>query len=107
MAELNQVDKHKEKLHISLIFINLIAPKTLSLNQHIYNLHTKFVKILVICKQFSENLVNEYGNIPRRGPVPMLSDLKSVILSMSAETESLDSEKWLFDYKLQEYKNNI
>ena len=24
-----------------------------------------------------------------------------------AETESIDSEKWLFYYKLQEYKDNI
>ena len=30
-----------------------------------YNLYTKFVKILEICKQFSENLVNELGNVPR------------------------------------------
>ena len=28
-------------------------------------------------------------------------------LSLTAETESIDSEKWLFDYKLQEYKYNI
>ena len=26
-----------------------------------YNLYTKFVKILAICKQFSGNLVNESG----------------------------------------------
>ena len=37
-----------------------------------YNLYTKFVKILEICKQFSENLVNESGNVPRRGPVPQV-----------------------------------
>ena len=28
-------------------------------------------------------------------------------LSLTAETESIDSEKWLFDYKLQEYKDCI
>ena len=28
-------------------------------------------------------------------------------LSLTAETESIDSEKWLFDYKLQEYKGCI
>ena len=28
-----------------------------------YNLYTKFVKILEICKQFSEILVNESGNV--------------------------------------------
>ena len=72
-----------------------------------YNLYTKFVKILEIYKQFSENLVNESGNVPRRGPVPKFSDLEVVALSLTAETESIDSEKWLFDYKLQEYKDCI
>ena len=72
-----------------------------------YNLYTKFVKILEICKQFSENLVNESGNVPRHGPVPKFSDLEVVALSLTAETESIDSEKWLFDYKLQEYKDCI
>ena len=72
-----------------------------------YKLYTKFVKILEICKQFSENLVNESGNVPRRGPVPKFSDLEVVALSLTAETESIDSEKWLFDYKLQEYKDCI
>ena len=70
------------------------------------NLYTKFVKILEICKQFSENLVNESGNVPRRGPVPKFSDLEVVALSLTAETESIDSEKRLFDYKLQEYKDS-
>ena len=32
------------------------------------------------------------------------SDLEIVALSLTAETESIDSEKWLFDYKLQEYQ---
>ena len=54
-----------------------------------YNLYTKFVKILEICKQFSENLVNELGNIPRRGPVPKFSDLEIVALSLTAETEGI------------------
>ena len=51
-----------------------------------YNLYTKFVKILEICKQFSENLVNESGNVPRSGPVPKFSDLEVVALSLTAET---------------------
>ena len=96
-----------KKLYISLIFSNLVVTKTLSSNHRMYNLYTKFVKILEICKQFSENLVNESGNVPRRGPVPKFSDLEVVALSLTAETESLDSEKWLFDYKLQEYKDSI
>ena len=37
----------------------------------------------------------------------MFSDLEVVALSLTAETESIDSEKWLFDYNLQEYKDNI
>lgn len=92
---------------MSLIFSNLVVIKTLSSNHRMYNLYTKFVKILEICKLFSENLVNESGNVPRRGPVPKFSDLEVVALSLTAETESIDSEKWLFDYKLQEYKDSI
>ena len=45
-----------KKLHISLIFSNLVVTKILSSNHRMYNLYTKFVKILEICKQFSENL---------------------------------------------------
>ena len=52
-----------KKLHISLIFSNLVVFKTLSSNYRMHNLYTKFVKILEICKQFSENLVNELGNV--------------------------------------------
>ena len=96
-----------KKLHISLIFSNLLKSKPLSTNPRICNLYTKFVKILEICKQFSHNLVNEQGNIPSRGPIPKFSDLEVVALSLTAESESIDSEKWLFDYKLQEYKDKI
>lgn len=96
-----------KKLHMSLIFSNLVKPKPLSTNPRMCNLYTKFVKILGICKQFSHNLVNEQGNIPRRGPMPKFSDLEVVALSLTAESESIDSEKWLFDYKLQEYKDKI
>ncbi len=91
-----------KKLHISLIFNNLVKSKPLSTNPRMCNLYTKFVKILEICKQFSHNHVNEQGNIPRRGLMPKFSDLKVVALSLTAESESIDSEKWLFDYKLQE-----
>ena len=50
-----------KKLHISLIFSNLVKSKPLSTNPRMCNLYTKFVKILEICKQFSHNLVNERG----------------------------------------------
>ena len=72
-----------------------------------YKHYTKFVKILEICKQFSENLVNESGNVPRRSPIPKFSDLEEVALSLTAEPESIGSEKWLFNYKMQEYKDSI
>ena len=107
LAELIRVDNMFEKLRISLIFINLVLFKSLSLNHRMHNLYTKFVRILEICKQFSHNLVNAEGNIVRRGPVPRFSDLEVVALSLAAESESIDSENWLFEYKLQEYKEKI
>ena len=49
---------------MSLIFFsNLLVFKTLSSDHRMHNVYTKFVKILEICKQFSENLVNELGNV--------------------------------------------
>ena len=76
LAELNRVKIMLEKLRISLIFINLVLLKSLSLNHRMHNLYTKFVRILEICKQFSNNLVNDQGNIVRCGPVPKFSDLE-------------------------------
>ena len=43
-----------KRLYISLISSNLVVFKTLSPNRRMYNLYTKFVKILEICKQLSE-----------------------------------------------------
>ena len=92
-----------KKLYISLIFSNLIIIKP-----SYVNLYTKLVKILEIRKQFSENLVNESGNFSRRGPIPKFSDLEVVALSLRAETESIDSEKWLFNKKdLPERRNPV
>ena len=50
-------------------YTNLVVLKTLSSNHRMYNLYTKFVKILEICKQLSEKLTNESGNVPQRGSV--------------------------------------
>ena len=58
-----------KRLYMSLIFSNLVVLKTLSPNHRMYNLYTKFVKILEICKQLSEKLTNESGNVPQRGSV--------------------------------------
>ena len=56
-----------KKLRISLIFSNLVVLKSLSSNHRMHNLYTKFVKILGICKQFSDNLVNAQGNVSAVG----------------------------------------
>ena len=46
-----------------------------------YDFCAKCEKNLDICKQFSKNRVNEFGNIPRRGVVPKFSDLEVIALS--------------------------
>ena len=51
-----------------------------------HNFYAKYVKILDICKHFSKNLVNELGNVPRRGVVPKFSDLEVIALSLTAES---------------------
>lgn len=61
-----------------------------------YNLISNFVKILDICKKFSNNLVDNRGNIPRRGVIPRFSDLEVIALSLTAENFSIDSESYLF-----------
>ena len=61
-----------------------------------YNFKAKFDKILDICKHFSKDLVNNLGNVPRRGVVPVFSDLEVIALSLLAESESIDSESRLF-----------
>ena len=71
-----------------------------------HNLYTNFVRILEICKDFSKNLVNERGNIPRRGVVPRFSDLEVIALSLTAEHMSIDSENLLFD-RLKEYEKEM
>ena len=59
------------------------------------------VKIFNFHRLFEDN----ESNIRRPGPVPKSSDLEVIALSLTAESESIDSEKWLFDCKLQEYKD--
>ena len=87
-----------KKLHISLIFSNLVVIKLLStIIVDMRNFVTNFRKILEICKQFAGNQVNEKGNVPRRGVVPTFSDLEVVALSITAEAFSIDSENYLFN----------
>ena len=65
--------------------------------QVMHNFHAKFARILEICKDFSKDLVNDLGNLPRRGVVPRFSDLEVIALSLLAEHMSIDSENRLFD----------
>lgn len=71
-----------------------------------HNLYAIFAKFLDICKMFSADLVNEKGNIPRRGVVPKFSDLEVISLSLAAESIGIDSESFLFS-KLNEYKDDF
>ena len=70
------------------------------------NLVANFGKILDICKKFSKNLVDERGNMPRRGVIPRFSDLEVIALSLTAEKFSVDSESYLFSL-FEEYKSDI
>ena len=74
-----------QKLHMSLIFSNLVASNIKLYYQTMCNLYAKYVKIIEICKHFSRNLVNEKGNVPRRGVVPKFSDLEVVALTLAAD----------------------
>ena len=70
------------------------------------NLYANLEEILDVCKKFSKNLVDERGNMPRRGVVPRFSDLEVIAFSLTAEKMSIDSESLLFSY-LQEYRTEI
>ena len=65
-----------KKLYILLIFNKLKMTKLLIDKYRMHNLYAIFAKIPNICKQVAGNLVNELGNVPRRGVVPRFSDLK-------------------------------
>ena len=95
-----------KKLHISLIFSNLAVKIKTTKITAMHNLYANFVKILEICKHFSQDLVNNKGNITRPGVVPKFSDLEVIALSLTAETMGIDSECYLFG-KLEEYREQI
>lgn len=70
------------------------------------NLAANLVKILDICKKFSKNLVDERGNMPRRGVVPRFSDLEVIALSLYQEIFSIDSESYFFSL-LENHKDEL
>jgi hypothetical protein len=57
-------------------------------------------------QEFSTNLVNELGNLPRPGVVPKFSDLEVIALNLTAENMSIDSENYLFAL-LEDYRNEM
>lgn len=95
-----------KKLHISVIYSNLVVTKTLNSNHHMHYLYANFVRIFDICKSFSTNLVNELGNMPRPGVVPKFCDLEVIALNLTAESMSIDSENYLFAL-LEDYRNEM
>ena len=95
-----------KKLCILLILDKLKVTKLLIDKYRMHNLYAIFAKLLNICKQVAGNLVNESGNVPRRGVVPRFSDLEIVALNITSEAVGIDSESLLFA-KLQEYKIEI
>lgn len=48
-------------------FNNLTIFKTSCSNHHMYNIFAKIIKTFEICKQFSENLVNESEKVQPKG----------------------------------------
>ena len=96
-----------KKLHMSLKISNfMMINNTVICFISMHNLYANFVKILEICKKFSYGLVNDLGNIPRRGVVPRFSDLDVIALSLTAEHLGIDSENNLFD-RLKEYQKDF
>lgn len=87
-------------LYISLILCKLVVLKLLIINHRMHNLYAILAKFLEICKRFSKNLVNKHGNISCRGVVPRSSDLEVVVLNLTTEALSINSEYYLF-HKLE------
>ena len=71
-----------------------------------HNFFAKFGKVHEICKLFSKDLVNEKGYAPRHGVVSRFSDLEVIALTLTAETESIDSENRLVEM-LKKSKDEI
>ncbi|MGL4519540.1 MAG: IS982 family transposase [Phocaeicola sp.] len=95
-----------KKLYTLLICSILETAKPLIHSQYMHNLYTIFGKILRICKQFGDNLINEKGNIPRPDVVPKFSDIEVIALSLTSEAMGIESESNLF-IRLSEYKNDM
>jgi len=83
-----------------------VVIKTLNSNHRMHNLYANFVRILEVCNQYSQDLVNDKGNMPRCGVVPKFSDLEVIALSLTQETMGYDSECYLFG-QLEDYRSKL
>lgn len=59
--------------------------------------------ILPIVKKILSPLLDKKGNIPKRGPKPVLSDVELIAISLTSDVLFFDSENYLFS-KLKKYK---
>ena len=61
-----------------------------------HNLRENFWNILTIVKQTLQDVLDENGNLPKRGPAPKFSDAEVITLSLLSEALMVDSENYLF-----------
>lgn len=59
--------------------------------------------LLPIVKEMLSRFLDAQGNIPRRGPKPVLTDAELISISLTSEILFFDSENYLFS-KLKKYK---
>ena len=59
--------------------------------------HRQFDRILEICKSFSLDFLNSYGNLQHCGRKPRCADVEIIALSLFQEFLSIDSECLFFD----------
>lgn len=88
----------KKKLHNLLKFFILAIEKTVKIIKTvIYNFAMNYAKFIETFIKFSKDLVNNVKNIPNRGGFPKFSNIEIIAQTMTAESESIDSENRLFD----------
>ena len=63
-------------------------------------------KIFTYSRNLQKNLVDERGNMPRRGIASRFYDLEVIALCLTTENFSVDSESYLFSL-LEEYTSDI
>jgi len=72
-----------------------------------HNIRINFIKILEVIKDIIGEQINEKGNYLRHGTRPKFSDIEVIVLSLTAEYLSIDSENHLFSKLNTEYLNDF